>query len=176
MHASKNNSKGCGLLLSLPNLVTGILLTGLAAATLYMTVRSSSHMSEIAWLPRWIGEWADRNPDARTAVPFFLLALIYPGTVTRLSAGTSKRAILDWLAANCEWLIAGYFGISLFMVGSEFCQFFIDTRDLRLADIWWGLGGLALGAVCGLCAWIQLGRLISRLIPPEAVTCRVPEA
>ncbi|MEX0326542.1 MAG: hypothetical protein AB3N33_10705 [Puniceicoccaceae bacterium] len=129
-------------------------LAALTAATIYMSIRSSSRMSEIIWIPGWLGQWADQNPDLRTSVPFFLLSLICP-----VAVGTGKQPSTNGL--NTRWLLAGYAAIAVLLVTSECSQYFIQTRFLSIGDILWGLFGIAAGICAGLVGWWQGMKLIA---------------
>ncbi|MEX0331316.1 MAG: hypothetical protein AB3N64_07845 [Puniceicoccaceae bacterium] len=119
-----------------------------------MSIRSSSRMSEIIWIPDWLGQWADQNPDLRTSVPFFLLSVICP-----VAVGAGKQQSTAGL--NARWLIASYAFIAVLLVTSECSQYFIHTRFLSVNDILWGFCGLAAGICAGLCGWWQGMKLMA---------------
>jgi hypothetical protein len=125
-----------------------------------MSVRSSSHMMEIIWIPDWLGAWADRNPDSRTAVPFFLLSLICPVAIKKGSKARQKAAEgIDTLR-----LMLGYVSIAVLLWATEGAQYFIQTRDLNIADILWGMIGLFAGGVVGISILSQVPRVLG-LVP-----------
>ncbi len=106
----------------------------LFAFTGYLVLRPSPSMAEIGWFPGWLSNWADRYGDLRTAVPFFLLSLMW--------------TMVSW--ARVKRLIAGYYGIGALLVLTELCQIFLPERHAGLPDILYGLIGLSAGGLVGL--------------------------
>lgn len=47
----------------------------LAAAVAFLALRSSPYVQHVAWMPRQLGVWADRNGIFRNVVAFFVLGL-----------------------------------------------------------------------------------------------------
>lgn len=137
----------------------GALFGLLAGATIYMSVRSSSHMMEIVWIPDWLGAWADRNPDSRTAVPFFLLSLICPVAIRKRSQRGSKAEQRATEGIDTLRLLLGYVSIAVLLWTTEGAQYFIQTRDLNIADILWGMIGLFAGGVIGISILSQVPRM-----------------
>lgn len=118
-----------------------------AALVLYASWAEDSRMGEIAWIPRWISEWADDDREnTRTAVPFVLLGLIH--------SLWPHRRVGAWRG----WLLA--FGGLLALIGlAELGQFGIPLRTPCWADIGWGAAGAASGLAGGWVAragWAKL--------------------
>ncbi|WP_374761222.1 VanZ family protein [Flectobacillus roseus] len=82
-------------------------------------------LSELRYMPVWLGEWCDQYPRARTGVPFFFLALF-------LSLIRSE---------NINWILS----LSLFVVFVEIIQLFIPNRHCDIFDIFFGWIGIIIG-------------------------------
>ena len=107
-------------------------LSGVLIALILAVSRApESQMTQLSWLPGWLANLADRDPNIRTAVPFVPLTFL-------LSLGLRKcrvkRALL-WSVTVC----------GLCLVLSELGQRFIPHRTADVKDLLWGGGGIALG-------------------------------
>ena len=90
-----------------------------------------SQMAQLRWVPGWIGNLADRDPNIRTAIPFIPLAFL-------LFLGFSKTKVkwpIVWSMVAC--------GLCLCL--SEFGQRFISGRTADVKDLMWGAAGIAVG-------------------------------
>ena len=93
-------------------------------------VCSSDLLVKLGWIPGPVAEWADRNPTLRTAVPFAIL-----GALVGLPLQSARaRAI-------------GLGAVVLLLLATEGAQAGIPKRVFDLADLLWGLCGIAIGAV-----------------------------
>lgn len=92
---------------------------------------------EISWLPRWLGHWADRNGELRTAVPFFMLSAYL---AIEAWIGFSKSCSL----ANLAWLLGAFCLIALLTL-TEVLQLVLPLRHFDWADIGFGMIGTLLG-------------------------------
>ncbi len=98
---------------------------------------ADSRMAALRWVPDWAAEWADRDPNIRTAIPFIPLAFL-------LTWGFAWR--------GSKWPGVG----SLLVCGAclalaELGQAFLPTRTADVADLMWGGAGIAAGLVL---AWV----------------------
>ena len=114
--------------------------------TAYLTLRPSPILNELPWLPDWLGHWADANGDLRTAVPFFLLSLLWAVGGRRLRGRSWAR----------RW-VSGFAGIWLLLLVTESLQLLIPSRNFSLLDIAWGTIGFAIGGLLGLSILHYLG-------------------
>ena len=90
-----------------------------------------SQITQLRWVPGWIGNLADRDPNIRTAIPFIPLAFL-------LFLGFSRTKV--------KWPIAGSVTVcGLCLVLSELGQRFIPHRTADVKDLLWGGGGIAVG-------------------------------
>jgi hypothetical protein len=120
----------------------------LAGATIYM--------SEITWVPDWLGAWADKNPDLRTAVPFFLLSLMCPAATCLPGRGNRDQKQARNCPLDYHFIAVGYTATLILLVTTECSQYFIPSRFPNIVDILYGIVGVSLGAVTGLPVWVQL--------------------
>lgn len=91
-------------------------------AVAFLALRPSPWMGEVPWIPRWVGEWADRHGNFRNCPAFAGLA-----------------AVLLW---PLGWRQAGV-ASAVLAVGLESAQWFISGRTFDWADIGWSLAGVA---------------------------------
>jgi glycopeptide antibiotics resistance protein len=96
-----------------------------------------SQMTKLSWIPGWIANLADREPNIRTAIPFIPLAfLLFRG----LSARRVKRPLIGALM-TCTLL--------LFL--AELGQNFLPHRTADVKDLMWGGVGIGLGIGLARC-------------------------
>ncbi len=127
-----------------------MLTLALLAAILTCSLAPSPNMREMAWIPSWLGEWADRNPNFRnfpvfcalSALLFFVVTLYQP-LVTRYGR---------WRIAFGVFVTTGLLGIML-----EALQLLLPHRWADWRDVFWSVAGAFFGA---LVAWI-----VARLSP-----------
>ncbi len=107
---------------------TGALLFGLVAA-IYLTLRTSSNLETIRWLPRWlepVANWADFHGYLRNVPAYALLGV----PIVFLFARRKRR-------------IQAFLVLAVFAAVLELLQLFIPTRFFSVGDIllsWVGLG------------------------------------
>lgn len=111
-------------------LFTGMGLVGMVAATLFFGLRSSPSLSEIGWLPDFIGNWADSNWAIRTAVPFLFLGFLW-----------------QFLGGRTEWLFGGHVFLVGLGIAIELIQFALPDRFPDWKDVFWSTFGVACGAL-----------------------------
>jgi hypothetical protein len=92
-----------------------------------------SRMTALSWVPGWLGAWADRDPNIRTAIPFIPLTfLLVRGLAT----------------SNLKWPLAWAVLVSGVCLGfSELGQVFLPLRTADVRDLLWGGAGILGGAV-----------------------------
>lgn len=101
-----------------------------AVCAVYLTLRRSSNLRTVWWIPYPVARWADYHGRMRNLVAYALLA----APILLLNRDRSRQ--LKWLAA------LGLFGTAL-----EYGQLFIPTRWFEWQDIALTLAGL-------LTAWL----------------------
>jgi hypothetical protein len=121
-----------------------------AASAVYLTLRRSSDLRTVWWIPYPIAQWADYHGRTRNLVAYALLAT----PILILTRNRSRQ--LKWLAA------LGLFGTAL-----EYGQLFIPTRWFEWQDIALSLAGLAT-------AWVLVegARWIFGRTPPTRSAAR----
>lgn len=95
------------------------------ACGLYMTLRPSSILSEIPWLPRGVAHWADNYGRFRNFPAYATLALPF---MIVCNGRRSRFNALRWLA--------------LFGAAVEAAQYFIPSRWCEWEDVAWSWAGL----------------------------------
>jgi VanZ like family len=113
----------------------GMVLLFLSAGLVWLILLASwapdSRMTALRWVPGWLANWADRDPNLRTAIPFIPLAFL-------LTHGF-RSCKLKWPAAWAV-LLCG-----LCLLFSEFGQVFLPLRTADVRDLLWGGVGIAVG-------------------------------
>jgi hypothetical protein len=112
------------------------LSAGLVGVILLASWAPDSRMTALRWIPSWLANWADRDPNLRTAIPFIPLAFL----LVRGFAMSNLKRPLAWAV--------GVSGVCLAF--SELGQVFLPLRTADLMDLLWGGVGILLGAVA---AW-----------------------
>lgn len=123
---------------------------------LYLSLRPSPVLMEVAWLPNWLSEWADRHGDLRTGVPYlgasFLICLcvaLYDQICPSVMMPASARRITH--------LILSGGGLFFLLVLTEVIQLWLPQRWPRWQDVFWGGSGILVGAILLLFAeWLWL--------------------
>ncbi len=115
------------------------LTLALLAAILICALAPSSYMTELPFIPQWLGEWADRNPNFRNMPVFAVFAALLFFVFRFFRLPTANRILPTALrAAVC----ASALGILL-----EVAQLlFLSTRHFDWADIGWSTTGAFVGA------------------------------
>tara|TARA_B110000908_G_scaffold140128_1_gene167111 strand:- start:3816 stop:4247 length:432 start_codon:yes stop_codon:yes gene_type:complete len=92
-----------------------------------------SQMTKIKWIPGWIAELADREPNIRTAIPFIPLAFfLFLGLSTR-----SKKHPLVSTVMICAFCLCL----------AELGQNLLPDRTTDVKDLIWGAAGILVGIV-----------------------------
>ena len=113
----------------LPWILRGTYLL-LLIAILYLSLRSSPSLQELPWLPDWLGAWADRHGELRTAVAYFACGLLCPWVGCRRG---EADGFVRWLLSK------GVLGCGLLIVLllTEGVQFFWGAAWHRLQILLW---------------------------------------
>lgn len=131
-----------------------ICLLGLGGLLIaYLSLRPSPSLSELSWLPSWLGEWADApgNGDRRTAIPFFLLSGYLAMECCLVFRASKARAHTVWLL--------GASGLLLLLGMMEGLQLILPTRSASAFDLAWGSFGILLGGLpLGLRTWAGVAK------------------
>ena len=97
-------------------------------------------MREMAWVPSWLGEWADEYPNFRNFPVFaalsallFFVATLYQPLVTRYGR---------WRIAFGVFVATGLLGIAL-----EALQLLLPHRWADWRDVFWSVAGTFAGAI-----------------------------
>jgi VanZ family protein len=126
------------------------LTLALLAAILICALASSPNMREMAWIPGWIGEWADRNPNFRNMPVFAALSALLFFVVTLYQPLVTRHG--RWRLAFGAFVATGLLGVLL-----EALQLLLPHRWADWVDVFWSVAGAFFGA---LVAWI-----VARLSP-----------
>ncbi|MGZ0655548.1 hypothetical protein ACWPKO_11945 [Coraliomargarita sp. W4R53] len=114
----------------------------------YLSLRSSSSMEEIAWLPGPIAAWADRHGDLRTFVPYGIAAVLWCWLVRVYCQLRPSIQMSSGVQMICGLLLGASVLFGLLLV-TEFWQLFLPKRFASLGDVFWGsigiVGGIAVG-------------------------------
>lgn len=117
-----------------------VAVAALAGLLAYFSLRSSSYLSEIGWLPRRLARWADHHGVLRNTVAYLPFGLLVFGVI-----GRGWRPVLA--AAS-------------FAVAIEVPQHWMPHREFDLRDIAAGWAGLA---ASWLLVWFWAG--VRRVLP-----------
>ncbi len=110
----------------------------LIALILVASWSPDSRMAAQPWLPGWAAEWADRDPNIRTAIPFIPLAFL-------LTLGFAWQ--------GCKWPVLGTVLVCGLCLGlAEVGQVYLPARTADAADLIWGAAGISAGLVL---AWVM---------------------
>ncbi len=117
---------------------------------LYLSLRSSSSLREVWWLPEWLSAWADRHGELRTAVPYCAAGLLCPWLLTRNQARAAgcSHPIRDGRLTLRLWAAVSLIALLLFTEGA---QLVLPNRVTSLADVAWGALGIVVGVAASLC-------------------------
>jgi glycopeptide antibiotics resistance protein len=126
------------------------LTLALLAAILICALAPSPNMREMAWIPGWIGEWADRTPNFRNMPVFAALSALLCFVVTLYQPLVTRHG--RWRIAFGVFVATGLLGIAL-----EALQLLLPHRWADWVDVFWSVAGAFFGA---LVAWI-----VARLSP-----------
>ena len=127
--------------------VVYLILSGvLVALILGASWATDSRMTALRWVPGWMADWADRDPNIRTAIPFIPLAFL----LVQGFAWRGYRWPLGWSVMLCCVCL----GLS------ELGQVFLPHRTADMVDLMWGGIGILVGAVLawGMSHWIRTAR------------------
>lgn len=90
----------------------------------FLATRSSPWLSELAWMPDWLGKWADRHGNFRNFPAFAALAVI--------------------LALPLGWWRGAAAGAGM-GIALELVQLGVRGRSFDWADIVWSVAGAGMG-------------------------------
>jgi hypothetical protein len=134
------------------------LTLALLAAIVLCSLAPSSHMTELAFIPQWLGDWADRNPNFRNfpvftafaAFQFLAFSFLWPQTGD-CEVPTSDTTRHQPLAIRYRrWRLA--FGVfvatALIGVVLELMQRTLPGRWPDPWDVMWSTLGSAVGTLC----------------------------
>lgn len=119
---------------------------GLLWAILYLSLRSSPSLSSVDWLPSQLTQWADRNGEFRTFVPYCFASLLLVAIAFFMGKFCIIPAALEKLC-----ILAGGSGLLTLLTLTELAQLALEQRVASWADLGWGSLGIALGMIAGKC-------------------------
>ncbi len=145
------------------------LTLALLAAIAVCALAPSSYMTELPFIPQWLGEWADRNPNFRnmpvfaifSALLFFVWSLLFPTSDIRPPASglshlpTSDPTSYPRLATRYgRWRLAfgAFLATALLGILFEVAQILIPGRVADWHDVLWASLGALTGAFLGVLA------------------------
>jgi len=102
------------------------------AALAYLSLRSSSNVDQVRWIPHWLGHWADHNGVIRNTVALFAVGLL----------------VFTLIGRRWPHLLA----LAVFATALEVAQFWIPSRVFDALDIVASLAGVALSWLAVLAA------------------------
>lgn len=105
-------------------------------------------MTELRFIPQWLGEWADRNPNFRNFPVFAAFAFLLFFVFTRYLPPVIRNSC--WRRALSAFIVTSTIGVLL-----ELAQILIPSRVADWHDVvWTSLGALAGALSCALLACI----------------------
>ena len=104
----------------------------IVAGVFYLSWIPSPQLTQLGWMPHWLGEWADRFGRLRTGVPFVVIGLL-AGLLLRIF----KRKPIDWGLA--------FLFLTCVVMTAELGQSSLSLRVVDWQDVAWGMVGSAVG-------------------------------
>ena len=98
----------------------------------YLSWIPSPRLSELGWMPRWLGEWSDKFDRLRTGIPFVVL-----GGLAGLLLWIFKRKAGDWGLV--------FLFLTCVVMTAELGQTSLTRRVVDWQDVVWGAVGTAVG-------------------------------
>lgn len=129
------------LLTTVTCLLAGLLLLAIAICSL----APSSYMTEIPFIPTWLGTWADANPNFRNMPVFAALAALLFFVVTFYQPLVTRYG--RWRLAFAAFIATALLGAAL-----EVAQLLIPGRIADPMDVLWMTLGAFVGASAALLA------------------------
>lgn len=117
----------------------------LLAAIATCSLAPSSYMTELPFIPQWLGEWADRNPNFRNFPVFAALSALLFFVVTFYQRLVTRYG--RWRIALGVFSATGLLGIVL-----EVAQILIPGRVADWHDVLWASLGALAGTFVGALA------------------------
>jgi hypothetical protein len=119
----------------------------LVAAVAYCALTGSPYMNLVPWIPGFVGDWADRNPDFRNFPAFSLLSC------TIVIAVVCVRGHLQGLWRTALVCAAG---TAVFGTLLEFAQVILPNRAASCPDVIWSVLGAFAGGFTALLLLVLL--------------------
>ncbi len=121
-------------------------------------------MREMVWIPQWLGEWADRNPNFRNFPVFAALSALLFFVVVGYRPPTTRN--FRWLIALGVFVVTALIGVAL-----ELLQRTLPGRWSDPWDVMWSTLGALTGALAA--AWLSKRiALVRRRGPQSGVDLR----
>ena len=121
----------------LPRILLLVPFLILFCLTLYLSLKASPEMKSVSWIPPFLAEWADRNSDLRTAVPYALLGIMVSWITSNQKPGRRRQ------------LLIGVGVLVFLLLATESMQLLLQGRTGSWQDLAWGMAGIAGGAAVG---------------------------
>jgi VanZ family protein len=122
-----------------------VVVAALLAAILICALAPSSYMTELPFIPQWLGEWADKNPNFRNFPVFAALSALLFFVVTFYQRLVTRYG--RWRIALGVFAATGLLGIVL-----EVAQILIPGRVADWHDVLWASLGALAGTFVGALA------------------------
>ncbi|NBA85268.1 hypothetical protein GVN16_05820 [Emticicia sp. CRIBPO] len=109
----------------------------LVLSVFYFSWIAYPDLREAWFLPGWVMDWANesRNGDLRTAVPFFLLGIVFELLMKKSN---------NWMRRLGFWFL-----LFVLVVVVEVGQLRLPHRHFSYTDIFWGVAGTTAGMLIG---------------------------
>ena len=130
------------LLTTVTCLLAGLLLLAIATCSL----APSPNMREMAWIPGWIGEWADRNPNFRNMPVFAALAALLFLVFSVLPSSFYSSLKLKFQPFSFRTALRAAVCASALGVLLEALQLLLPHRWADWRDVFWSVVGAFAGA------------------------------
>jgi hypothetical protein len=123
------------------------LTLALLAAIATCSLAPSPNMREMAWIPHWLGEWADRNPNFRNFPVFAALAALLFLVFSVLPSSFYSSLKLKFQPFSFRTALRAAVCASALGALLEVAQLlFLSNRHFDWADIFWMTSGAFVGA------------------------------
>jgi len=126
------------------------LTLALLAAIATCSLAPSPNMREMAWIPQWLGEWADRNPNFRNFPVFAALAALLFLVFSVLPSSFYSSLKLKFQPFSFRTALRAAVCASALGILLEVAQLFLPHRWADWRDVFWSVAGAFAGALVAL--------------------------
>jgi hypothetical protein len=129
----------------LVRILTFLAMAGLLGVVVWCAVAPSPDLTNIPWMPGWLGHWADVNPTFRNFPAVGMLAAFF--YLAGFTWFDPRRG-----AGQCALAFIASVASSLVAVGLEVYQVRLPGRFFDPNDIAWSMAGALAGAAAAFLA------------------------